>query len=76
MTVKWKITAEYSPPDKINTRKYVWYITSVEEKSILWQNIKKKLYKCSWWKAYKEIMISWIFERFDKNCQRSCSKRG
>ena len=70
MIAKWKITAEYE------NRKYVWYITSVKEKSILWQNIKKKLYKCSRWKAYKEIIISWIFKRWDKNCQWPCFKRG
>lgn len=76
MEVKWKITAEYTPTGKINTQRYTWYITSVDKKSILWRNIKKKLYKYSWLKAYKEIMISWIFERFDKNTQWPCFKRG
>lgn len=33
MIVKWKITAEYQD------KKYIWYITSVTEKSTLWQNI-------------------------------------
>ena len=37
--VKWKITAE------CEDKKYMWHITSVKEKSILWQNIWK--YLCS-----------------------------
>lgn len=76
MLVKWKITAEYRPIGKMNTQRYVWYITSVEDKSTLWRNIHKKLYKYSWWRAYKSIRLSTIFEIWDKNTQWPCFRRG
>ncbi len=33
-------------------------------------------YKYSWRESYKEIMVSWIFECFDKNRQSPCFYRG
>lgn len=74
--IRWKITAEYKNEKEHGYKKYVWYITSVEDKSILWKTIKKKLYKCSWWKAIKEVILTTKFIRWDKNLQNPCFKYG